>query len=196
MTLARNGRGRPDAERHDQAHGGGRRGATARGVKLGRLAHDVVGGEHQHDCVRIAPRSQRGRDRDRRTGIAPRGLQHDVSLDADLAQLLRDDEAEVAIGDDDRAVEQVRIADAGKRLLECRAVADQRHELLGHRLARYRPQPRSRAAAHDHRCQPLACHPFEALVPKSLRIIDGAGIHNHRGRAPGSKYTRLMKGAS
>ena len=51
-------------------------------------------------------RRERGRDRDRRAGIAPRRLEHDVGLDAELAQLLGHDEAEIRIGDDDRPREQ------------------------------------------------------------------------------------------
>src|SRR5262249_13302729 len=40
---------------------------------------------------------------------------------------------------------------ARKRLLERRSLSDEGDELLGHALARDRPQPRSRAATHDHR---------------------------------------------
>jgi len=78
-------------------------------------------------------------------------LEHDVGLDAALAQLLGHDEAEVAIGDDDRSREQVGMRNARKHLLERRPLPDERNELFGHALARNRPQSRPRAAAHDHR---------------------------------------------
>ncbi len=125
--------------------------ASAGFAELVGLADDVIGREHQHEGVAVALGREHGGDRDRGAGIAAHRLQHDVGLDAALAQLLGHDEAEVGIGDDDRTREQIGVGDALKHLLEHRSLADQRHELLRHALARDRPQPRSRAAAHDHR---------------------------------------------
>ena len=86
-------------------------------------------------------------------------LQDDVRLDATLAQLLGDHEAEIAIGDHDRACEQLAVQNPRKHLLKRGLLADEAHELLRHALSRDRPQPRSGAAAHDDR------HDFEpALV--------------------------------
>ena len=58
--------------------------------------------------LRIAFACERGGDRDRGTGIAAHRLEHDIGLDAALAQLLGNDEAEIRIGDDNRTREQAR----------------------------------------------------------------------------------------
>ena len=99
----------------------------------------MIGGQHQHDGVRIAPGGEHGGNRDRGAGVATHRLQHDVGFDAALAQLLGDHEAEIGVGDDDRPCEQLRITDAREHLLEGRGRSDQPHELLGHALARHRP---------------------------------------------------------
>jgi hypothetical protein len=140
-----------DAEGHDAA-GGRRRSAlpTSR-AKLVRLADDVVGREHEHHRLRIALGGQHRGNRDGGTRVPTHRLEHDIGLDAAFAQLLRHHKAEIRIGDDDRAREQLGVLNAGKHLLEGRVLPDQRHELLRHALARHRPQPRSCAAAHDHR---------------------------------------------
>ena len=103
------------------------------------VAHDMVGGQHQHECVAIAFGREHRRDRNRGTGIAAHRLEHDVGFDAVLAQLLGHDEAEVGIGDDDRPGEQARHPNARKHLLEGRSFPDKRNELLRHALARDRP---------------------------------------------------------
>ncbi len=120
-------------------------------TELVGLADDVVGREHQHQRLTITLGGEQGRDRNCGTRIAAHRLQHDISIDAAFAQLLGDDEAEVAMGDDDRSPEQLRIRDAREHLLKRRALSDQGDELLWPALARNRPQPRSGAAAHDHR---------------------------------------------
>jgi hypothetical protein len=140
-----------DAESNDPSFGGCGRGMPAGCAEFVGLAHHVVGREHQHGRIAIAFGRKYCGNRNRGTGIAAHGLEHDVGFDATLTQLLRHDEAEVRVGDDDRAAEQLRIGNAAKHLLESRAFADERHELLGHAFARERPQPCTRAAAHDHR---------------------------------------------
>ena len=60
---------------------------------------------------RIARARQLRRDRDGGAGIAPRRLGDDRRLDADLGELLLDQEAVVVIGDDDRRLEH-RAVDA------------------------------------------------------------------------------------
>src|ERR1700741_4251835 len=81
----------------------------------------------------------------------PIGSSPNVSLDSALAQLLRNDESKIRVGDNDRTSEQFGIGDATKHLLKRRPFADQPDELLGHAFARHWPQPCSSAAAHDHR---------------------------------------------
>ena len=93
---------RRDAEGDDLPLRRGGGGLPAGGAELVGLADDVVGRQHQHDRVRRAASRQHGGDRHGGAGIAPHRLEHDVRLDAALAQLLGDDEAEVGIGDDDR----------------------------------------------------------------------------------------------
>ena len=151
VAVVRRGIGGLDAEGDDPALGGGAGGAPAGFAELVGLANDVVGREHQHERIAVALGREHGGDRDRGAGIAAHRLQHDVGLDAALAQLLGHDEAEIGTGDDDRAREQVGVGNAREHLLERRSLADQGDELLRHAFARDRPQPRSRAAAHDHR---------------------------------------------
>src|SRR6201997_3284282 len=79
--------------------------------------------------------AEKGGDGHRKTGIAAHRLEHDVGLDAALAQLLGDDKAEVGAGNDDRSCEQVGMGNARKHLLESRSRSDERNELLGHALA-------------------------------------------------------------
>ena len=86
--------------------------------------------------MRIACRRNDGSNRDCRTRVAARGLEHDVGLDPAFTQLLGHHEAEIGAGDDDRAREQVGSGDSLKELLEGRCLANERHELLGHALAR------------------------------------------------------------
>ena len=83
--------------------------------------------------------------------VAAQRLEHDVGLDTALAQLLGHHETEIGMGDNDRARKQVGGGYARKHLLKRGALSDQGNELLRHALARDRPQPRSRAAAHDYR---------------------------------------------
>jgi hypothetical protein len=73
--------------------------------------------------------------------MAAHRLQDDVRLDATLAQLLGDHEAEIAIGDHDRACEKLAVRNPRKHLLKRRLVADEAYELLRHALARDWPQP-------------------------------------------------------
>jgi hypothetical protein len=111
----------------------------------------MVGGDHQQDGGRILRHRQLGCSRDGGRGITALRLQDDGGLDAAGARLLRDDEAELGIGDDHRRSEQSRAGDAVEHLLERRRRADQRDELLPHLFARHRPQARAGAAAQYHR---------------------------------------------
>ena len=140
-----------DAESDDPSLAGGGGGKPAGRMEFLRLAHHVVGCEHQHQRIAIALGRKHGGNCDRGAGIAAHGLEHDVGFDAALAQLLRHHESEVRVGDDDRTAEQLGVGDAPKHLLEGRSLADQRYELFRHAFARDWPQPCSRATAHDHR---------------------------------------------
>src|SRR2546430_866843 len=75
----------------------------------------------------------------------------DLGPDAALAQLLGDHEAEFAIGDQDGACEKLGVENPAKPLLERGLGAEEAYDLLGHALARDRPQPRSGGAANDDR---------------------------------------------
>jgi hypothetical protein len=61
------------------------------------------------------------------------------TMSAAMPQLLRHHEAELGVGDDDRAREQLGIRNAREHLLEGRSRSDQRDELLRHAFARDRP---------------------------------------------------------
>ena len=120
VAVARRGIGGLDAEGDDPALGGGAGGAPAGFAELVGLADDVVGREHEHEGIAVARGREHGGDRDRGAGIAAHRLEHDVGLDAALAQLLGHDEAEIRIGDDDRPREQVGVRNALEHLLERR----------------------------------------------------------------------------
>jgi hypothetical protein len=139
VAVARRWISRLDAEGDNPSLGGGGGGALAGRTEFIRFADDVVGCQHQHEGIVIAFGREHGGDRDGRTRIAAHRLEHDVGLDAALAQLLGHDKAEIGIGNDDRTGEQVGIRNARKHLLERRSVPDERDELLGHALARDRP---------------------------------------------------------
>ncbi len=124
-----------DAEGDDPPLGGDRGGALAGCAEFVGLAHNVVGRQHEHEGIAIALGREQGGDRDSKTRIAAHRLEHDVGLDATLAQLLGYDKAELGIGDDDRSREQVGMRNARKHLLERRPLSDERNELLGHALA-------------------------------------------------------------
>jgi hypothetical protein len=104
-----------------------------------------------------------------------RRLQDDGGLDAAGARLLGDHEAELGIGDDHRRGEQAVAGDAVEHLLEGRQGADQRHELLRHFFARYRPQARAGATAQYHRDNKLIRHAANSIgAPRDPR--SGLGI--------------------
>ena len=124
-----------DAEGDDPPLGGDGGGAFAGCAEFVGLAYNVVGRQHEHEGVAIAFGGEKGGDGHGKTRIAAHRLEHDVGLDAALAQLLGDDEAEVGTGNDDRSCEQVGMRNARKHLLERRSLADERNELLGHALA-------------------------------------------------------------
>ena len=168
-----------DAEGDDPPLGGDRGGALAGCAEFVRLAHNVVGRQHEHEGIAITFRCEQGGDRDRKTRIAAHRLEHDVGLDAALAQLLGHDKAEVGAGDDDRACEQVGMRDARKHLLKRRPLSDERNELFGHALARNRPQPRSRAAAHDHR-DDLSRHRREPCLVTTLQAVPAQNVKPRR----------------
>ena len=113
------------------------------------VTHDVVGGERKHGSILLAGQREGGASRNRRSAIAPHRLEQHVGLDADLGELLQHHEAIGGVGNDDRPREQRGIGDAYERVLEGRARAKQRQELLRPHLARGRPQPRSGTATHD-----------------------------------------------
>jgi hypothetical protein len=111
----------------------------------------MIGGEHRHDALGVADRRPRRGSADGRGAVAPFRLEQDRRLGPDLLQLLGDAEAIIEIGDDDGRLENRPIGDDVDDRLEGRPVADQRNELLGQTLARFRPDPHPRAAAHNHR---------------------------------------------
>ncbi len=140
-----------EAEGDDMAGLGGGPRAAASGEERRGVAHDMVGGQHEHERLRRLRGDMRGRGRHRRPGIAARRLEQDLRLDADLLKLLAHQEAIVAVGDHHRAAENGRVGDAGDRFLQRRLRAQQLEELLRQAVARSRPQARAGAAAQDHR---------------------------------------------
>jgi len=122
------------------------------------IENDMVGGKREHDGVRVALERKLGARGDGGSGIAPHRLQHDRRVDPDILGLRAGEEAEIVRRHHDRRREQVGRAHAGERLLVGRALAHQRQKLLGHRVARHRPQPRARPAREQERNDLLGSH--------------------------------------
>ena len=70
IAVARGGRGRRDAERHDVAGSRAIRRIPAGHDESLRVADQVIGRDDQHDRVRVLPLPEAGRDRDRGGRVA------------------------------------------------------------------------------------------------------------------------------
>src|SRR5262249_7463058 len=92
-----------DAEGDDPPLSGDGGGALASLAEFVGLAYDVVGRQHEHEGVAIAFGGEKGGDGHRKTRIAAHRLEHDVGLDAALAQLLGDAKAEDGTGNGARS---------------------------------------------------------------------------------------------
>src|SRR5262249_53802219 len=93
IAVAGTGTGGLDAKGYDPPLGRGRRRASTGIAEFFGLANDVIGREYQHQGITVALGREHGGNRDRRPGVASHWLEHDVRLDAALAQLLRHHEA-------------------------------------------------------------------------------------------------------
>src|SRR5262245_26296618 len=102
----------------------------------------MVGSQRKHDCPFAPPQRMRSACGDCRRGIAAMRLKQNIGLDADLAELLGDQETVLMVGDHRRSSENLRIADTADRLLKGRALTEQAQELLGPPLTRGGPKAR------------------------------------------------------
>ncbi len=148
------------------------------------ILHRVVGGGDQHDPVRVGGRDIEGGGEHRRGGVAAHRFEQDgAGIDADLGQLLGDDEAEIRIRQDHRGGE-IHIPDSAgqpeRRGLEKRHVANQLDELLGVGFARQRPEPGAQSAAENNRINhsnlifsPMFCCPRSTILPHVLPRVFG-----------------------
>ena len=89
---------------------------------------DMIGSERDDQRIAVAQAREGGAGADRRAGIATRRLEQDVRLDPDLRQLLGDEKAIIAVGDDDRPAEQRGIGHPLHGFLKGRVRAEQRAE--------------------------------------------------------------------
>ncbi len=119
-------------------------------VKQLRIQDHVIGREREHDGFGIALPRDHGSGGDGRRGIPALGLEHHGCFLAEFLRLAAGKEPEIADRHDDRGREQFWIGEPQQRLLERRAVAHDRHELLGHAVPRHRPEPRAGAAGEEH----------------------------------------------
>ena len=83
----------------------------------------MVGGENGDDGLRVARSRPGGRSADGGGAVAPVRLKQDLSLGADLPQLLGDPKAIFDIRDDDSWIEYGGIADQADNGLKSRALA-------------------------------------------------------------------------
>ena len=143
---------RRDAEHHERALAGELRGGADSGVEVRQLGNGVVGGHQQHDAVRVFGAQHQCSGGRGCRGAAARGLEEQrVRHGGDLAQLLGGEEAMLLVRDRDRRRRTLDAAHAQRRLLQHRALGNQRQELLRQVGARQRPEPGPRAAAQNHR---------------------------------------------
>ena len=142
------GLGRRDAEGDDAALLHGDQPLAAARAEFLDADHQMVRGQRQHRLGAQALGVGRCGGH-RRARIAARRLDQDVDLDADFLGLLLDHEAVGIVGGDHRLGEQAAVGHALQGLLEGRLLAEQRHELLGHALARQGPQALAGASDQD-----------------------------------------------
>jgi hypothetical protein len=128
--------------------------AAQRGREGGLVGHGLVGGrDDQHRIGAVGVRGQRGQGQGRR-GVAAGRLEQQGGLRvADLAQLLEQHEAVLLVADHQRRTDRDAVAgqrrQAQHRLLEQRAGAGQRQELLRVQRPAERPKPGAGAAGED-----------------------------------------------
>ena len=122
---------------------------AAAGAELLGADHQMVRRQRQHRLGALVPRVGRSGGH-RRPRIAARRLDQDVDLHADVPGLLLGHEAVGVVGGDHRPGEQARGRPTRSRVcwkVDC--LPEQRHELLGHALARQRPQALAGASDQD-----------------------------------------------
>ena len=166
-----------DAEGDEPLPARGARGAVDRGEEARHRGDGMVGGQDQHQRVRLLRQQQQRRDADRRRRVAAQRLEHDrLRRHAGEAKMLGHDEAMLVIGDHHRRREAGAVGHPQRRLLQQRALAQQRQELLGVERPRQRPQPRPGAARQDHRMDP----PRHALACRHVIVSSPAGSRRNR----------------
>ena len=120
-----------DAEGHEFAFGGQRSRDRRRLLEGPRIAHDMIGGRHEQNRLRIdLQRLQRGQ-RHRRCGVSARGLeQYRARLVSHRANLFRHREAMRLIAHDDRIARTLDGGEARHRVLQHGVLARQRQQLF------------------------------------------------------------------
>ena len=150
VAVAGVGAGRLDAERDQPAFLRGGQAAHDGAMEVGGRGDDVVGRLDQHQRVGVARQQPQGGGGDRGTGVARLGLEQDgLRLDADLLQLVVDQEAVILVADEKRCREADVDQSARHGVLQHRALRRQFQELLGIGRTRQRPQARARATGQD-----------------------------------------------
>lgn len=114
------------------------------------IADHVISRQCQENGRRIFARHMDGRGGDRRGGIPPRRLDHDIGRKRNVRELLRQEKAVLVAREHKRSAKQGRARDPLQRRLKCRAVAEERDELLRPAPTRGRPQPRACSAAEHN----------------------------------------------
>ncbi len=150
IAVAGVGTDRLDAERDQPAFLRGGHAAHHGAMEIGGRGDDVVGRLDQHQRIGVARQQPQRGGGDRRAGVARRGLEQDgLRLDADLLQLVVDQEAMLFVANEKRRGEADIDQSARRGVLQHRALRRQLQQLLGIRRARQRPQARSRATRQD-----------------------------------------------
>ncbi len=150
VAVARRRSRRRDADHRDAGFPHRGRGGADRLLKGRKVADQVVRRHHRQNGIGVVAGGDHRRAEDRRHRVAPFGLDHHPRLRRHRLDLVADGEAH-RMGADHHRLGEIRALHPAERHLQKRLVADDRQELLGHPLARYRPEPRAGTAAKDHR---------------------------------------------
>ena len=131
--------------------GGGRRDQDL--PELRALVHDVIGGQHRHDGLRVERRERRHREADGGRVAAGIGLDHQV-IAPELGELLVDKCPVLRRRDDEDPLGRYGLRDPIDGVLKERAATLEVEELLGTFAPRERPEARSGAAGKNEDVQP------------------------------------------
>ncbi|MNT06158.1 hypothetical protein D3C72_1408120 [compost metagenome] len=150
----------------------------------------MVGGKRQHQASGLAALGKHGGGGHRGGAVAAGGLKHHRCRQIDLFRLAPSEETEILVGDHQRFGIKALVAHPLQRLLIGRKIADQRLELLGQLIARYRPKPGTSTAGKKNRRDLSRLFLHNKTFP-TLKISRRAGQYTYFEMPPSSVHGRI-----